>query len=96
MPMYDLPHPGESILLLCLEPLDLSIADAAAHLEVDEANLGALCDSRDAINADLAIRQEQVFGGTGDVWMRMQASYDLTQMRSKPDHIRVKPIGSAA
>ncbi len=35
MPMKNPPHPGESILTLCLEPLDLSVADAAAHLEVD-------------------------------------------------------------
>ena len=27
MPMYDPPHPGESIFLLCLEPLDLSVAE---------------------------------------------------------------------
>lgn len=94
--MHDPPHPGESILVLCLEPLDLSIADAATHLEVDEEYLGDLCDGRAAINADLAIRLEQAFGGTADVWMRMQASYDLAQMRLKSDHIQVKPIGSAA
>ena len=96
MPMYDPPHPGESILLLCLEPLDLSVGEAAAHLEVDEAYLAALCEGRGAINADLAIRLEQAFGGTADVWMRMQASYDLAQTRLKSDHIQVKPIGSAA
>ena len=94
--MHNPPHPGESVSLLCLEPLDLSIADAAAHLEVDESYLEALCEGRAAINADLAIRLEQAFGGEADIWMRMQASYDLAQTRLKSSHIQVKPIGSAA
>ena len=96
MPMKNPPHPGESILLLCLEPLDLSVSEAAAHLEVDEAYLAALCEGHGTINADLAIRLEQAFGGAADVWMRMQASYDLAQMRLNCSHIQVKPIGSAA
>jgi addiction module HigA family antidote len=94
--MYDPPHPGESILVLCLEPFELSVADAASHLEVDEDYLAALCEGRERINADMAIRLEQAFGGTADIWMRMQASYDLAQMRLNSSHIQVKPIESAA
>ena len=96
MPMKNPPHPGESILLICLKPLNLSVSEAAAHLEIDEAYLAALCEGHGTINADLAIRLEQLFGRTADVWMRMQASYDLAQMRLKSDHVQVKPIGSAA
>ena len=96
MPMYDPPHPGEAVLGLCLEPFDLSVADAAAHLEVDVEYLADLCAGRERITADLAIRLEQAFGGTADNWMRVQAAYDLAQKRLKSDHIKVKPIGSAA
>ena len=96
MPMHDPPHPGESVLGLCLEPFELSIADAAAHLEVDEAYLAKLCAGRDRITADLAIRLEQAFGGTADNWMRVQAAYDLAQMRMRATHIKIKPIGEAA
>ena len=96
MPMKNPPHPGESIFWLCLEPLDLSVADAAAHLDVDEEYLAALCEGRGAIDADMANRLEQAFGGTADVWMRMQASYDLAQRRLDCSDIQVKPIESAA
>ena len=96
MPMYDPPHPGEAVLGLCLEPFDLSVADAAAHLEVDAEYLADLCEGRERIKADLAIRLEQAFGGTADNWMRVQAAYDLAQTRLKSDDIQVKPIGSAA
>ena len=96
MPMYDPPHPGEAVLGLCLEPYDLSVAEAAAHLELDTGYLADLCAGREPITADLAIRLEQAFGGTADNWMRVQAAYDLAQTRLKSDHIQVKPIVSAA
>lgn len=96
MPMHDPPHPGEAVLGLCLEPFDLSIADAAAHLEVDEAYLADLCAGRERITADLAIRLEQAFGGTADNWMRVQAAYDLAQRRLHSSDIQVKSIESAA
>lgn len=94
--MKNPPHPGETVLVLCFEPFGLSIADAAAHLKVDEAHLSALCDGRERVTADLAVRPEQAFGGTADDWMRVQAAYDLAQTRLKSDHTQVKPIGSAA
>ncbi|MCY4620111.1 MAG: HigA family addiction module antitoxin [Chloroflexi bacterium] len=96
MPMHDPPHPGEAVLGLCLEPFDLSIADAAAHLEVDAEYLAELCAGQEQITADLAIRLEQAFGGTADNWMRVQAAYDLAQTRLKSEHIQIRPIGSAA
>ena len=96
MPMYDPPHPGEAVLGLCLEPFDLSVADAAAHLEVDVEHLAHLCAGRERITAALAIRLEQAFGGIADNWMRVQAAYDLAQTRLKSNDIQVKPIGSAA
>ena len=96
MPMHDPPHPGEAVLGLCLEPFDLSIADAAAHLEVEEVYLADLCAGRERITADLAIRLEQAFGGTADNWMRVQAAYDLAQRRLDSSDIQVKSIESAA
>lgn len=96
MPMHDPPHPGEAVLGLCLEPFDLSIADAAAHLEVDDTYLADLCAGRERITADLAIRLEQAFGGTADNWMRVQAAYDLAQRRLDSSDIQVKSIESVA
>ena len=45
MPMYNPPHPGESVRVLCLEPFELSVADAwmrvqAAHELVRERAVG--------------------------------------------------------
>ena len=82
MPMYNPPHPGESVRVLCLEPFELSVADAARHLQVGEADLDNLCEGRANMTPDLAIRLEQAFGSTADAWMRMQAAYDLARVRA--------------
>ena len=74
MPMKNPPHPGETVLVLCFEPFDLSVADAAAHLKVDAEYLGALCEGRERITADLAVRLEQAFGGTAEAWLRLQTT----------------------
>ena len=82
MPMMNPPHPGESVRVLCLEPFELSVADAARHLQIAEADLDGLCEGRADMTPDLAIRLEQAFGSTADAWMRMQAAYDLGRERA--------------
>ncbi len=88
MPMKNPPHPGETVLMLCFEPCDLSIADAAVHLKVDEAYLSALCDGRERITADLALRLEQAFGGTAEAWLRLQTTHDLELARKTACEIK--------
>ena len=88
MPMKNPPHPGETVLVLCFEPFDLSIAEAAAHLKVNEEYLAALCDGRERITADLAVRLEQAFGGTAEGWLRLQSTHDLELAREAACNIR--------
>ena len=94
--MFNPPHPGESVRVLCLEPFELSVADAARHLQVDEADLSGLCEGRTALTPDLAIRLEQAFGSTADAWMRMQAAYDLAQARAVAQCPQIARIGRSA
>ena len=96
MPMMNPPHPGESVRVLCLEPFELSVADAARHLQIAEADLDGLCKGRADMTPDLAIRLEQAFGSTADVWMRMQAAYDLAQARRCSAHINIPRVEDAA
>ena len=64
-------------MVQCFETFDLSITDAADHLNVDEEFLGALCDGRERITSDLAVRLEQAFGGSAEAWLRLQTKHDL-------------------
>ena len=96
MPMLNPPHPGESVRVLCLEPFELSVADAARHLQIAEADLDGLCEGRANMTPDMAIRLEQAFGSTADAWMRMQAAYDLAQARRRSAHINIPRVEDAA
>ena len=85
-------HPGRIIRRDCIEALDLTISEAAAHLKVDEQAFTAICECRAPITADMAIRFEQAFGSTADAWLRMQAAHDLAQARTNADHASIKRI----
>lgn len=89
-------HPGETLLKDCIEALNLTIAEAAAHLRVDVKDLAAICECRAPITADMAIRFAQAFGSTAEMWLRMQAAHDLGQARQHADEPPIKRIERAA
>jgi addiction module HigA family antidote len=53
MRMHNPPHPGEVLKSLCLEPLKLSITDAAKALDVSRKTLSAILNGRAGISPDL-------------------------------------------
>lgn len=81
-------HPGETIREDCVEALGLTMAEAAAHLQIEEAALAAVCGCQAPITADLAIRFEQAFGSTADTWLRLQNAYGLAQARKSSCEIK--------
>ncbi len=74
-------HPGETLLEDCIKSLDLTITEAAEHLQVSEANLTAICECQAPVTADMAIRFEMAFGSTAEFWLRLQSAHDLAQAR---------------
>ena len=81
MPMHNPPHPGGSIKDLCLESLGLTIKQAAEGLCVSPRLLSNIINGRASITADMAIRLTEAFGSTPEMWLRLQAAYDLWQAR---------------
>lgn len=90
MPMKNPPHPGLSVRLNCLEPLGLSVTEGAKVLKVSRAALSRLVNGQAGVSGDMAIRHAKAFGATADIWMRMQAAYDLAQARLHEAEIKVK------
>ena len=92
MSMKNPPHPGLSIKLDCLEPLGLSVTDGAKALGVTRQALSNVINGKAGISAEMATRLAQVFGGTAEVWLRMQVAYELAQVQQKNIHVmRVEP-----
>lgn len=79
MAMHNPPHPGVHIRLNCLEPLGLSVTDAAEALHVTRKTLSAILNGHAGISPDMAIRLERAFGSTARHWLSLQVSYDLWQ-----------------
>lgn len=81
MTMKNPPHPGGVVLRQCIEPLGLSITDAAAALGVTRNTLSELVNEKRGISPEMAVRLAKVFGGTEQGWIVQQAQYDLAQVR---------------
>jgi addiction module HigA family antidote len=94
--MKNPPHPGEHIRLDCLEPLGLSVTAAAARLGVTRQALNNLDNGHAGISPEMAIRLAKAFGGSAEVWLRMQMNYDLAEAMRKADRIDVRRIYPAA
>src|SRR5581483_1601349 len=93
MTMKNPPHPGGVILRECIEPLGLTITDAAAALGVTRNTLSELVNERRGISPEMAVRIAKVFGGTEEGWMMQQAQYDLAQVRR--DRLKLKRLALA-
>ena len=90
MTMKNPPHPGRSIRENCLEPLGLSVTEAAEVLGVARHTLSRVLNGHAAISPDMAIRLEKAGWSNADFWLRRQTSYDLAQARRAGDRIRVE------
>ena len=96
MPMKNPPHPGLSVKHDCLEPLDLSVTKGAAILGVTRQTLNDLVNGRRGISPEMALRLDLAFGGGADVWLRLQATYDLAKARQNAHRLNVKRYDPAA
>ncbi len=90
MPMKNPPHPGKFILEECLEPLGLSITEAAEGLGVTRTSLSRLIHGHNGISTEMAVRLSKAFGGSAESWLRQQINYDLAQIKTKTRDIRVR------
>ena len=92
MRMKNPPHPGLSVRHDCLEPLGLSVADAAKALGVTRQAMNNLVSGKAGISAEMAIRLEKAFGGGAETWLRMQSAYDLAQAEKHAGKIKVRRV----
>lgn len=96
MPMKNPPHPGHSVRHDCLDPLGLTVTDAARQLGVSRKQLSDLVNGHAGISPEMAIRLDKAFGGGADTWLRLQAAYDLAQAMKRADKIKVRRLSPAA
>lgn len=95
MKMHNPPHPGEVLRELCLQPLQLSVTEAAMALGVSRKTLSSILNGRAGISPEMAVRLSIALGTTAESWLHQQAQYDLAQAEAKRRSLRVKRLAAA-
>ena len=86
-------HPGEILRELYLKPLGITITQAAAALGVSRKHISTIVDARAPITPDMTMRQALALATEPELWVNLQAQYDLWAVRKKAPP-KVKPLAT--
>jgi antitoxin HigA-1 len=92
MKMHNPPHPGDVLKTLCLEPLNLTITEAARSLGVSRKTLSAILNGRAGISPEMAVRLSIAFDTTAESWLNQQIQYDLWHAERNRSRLRVERL----
>ncbi len=95
MQMHNPPHPGKIVKTLCLEPLGLSVTEAAKALGVSRKTLSNILKGRSSISPEMAVRLSIAFDTTAESWMNQQTQYDLLQAEQHRSELKVSRLCAA-
>ena len=95
MKMKNPPHPGRIVRQECIEPLGITVTEAARVLGVTRQALNNLVNLKAGISPEMAVRLSKAFGSSPEVWLGMQMTYDLAQLEKNTDKIKVQRVATA-
>jgi addiction module HigA family antidote len=91
-------HPGEIIKADILPSVGLSVTAAAKALGVSRQMLHDILAQRKPLSAVMCLKVSRLFGGPPEVWMRLQATYDLKKAEQNKKVMervaRIVPVGA--
>jgi len=93
--MHNPPHPGEVLRELCLEPLGLSVTDAAEALGVSRKTLSAILNGNAGISPEMALRLSIAFNTSPESWLAQQSQYELWEAEQHRKELHVKKLVAA-
>ena len=93
--MHNPPHPGEILRELCLDPMGISVTDAAEALGVSRKTLSSILNGRAVISPEMAIRLSKAFDTSPESWLNQQQQFDLWQAMNSGEEIKVRRLRAA-
>ena len=75
--MHNPPHPGEVLKDGVFADGVVSVTDAAAALGVTRVSLSRVLNGKAGVSAEMAVRLGKWLGTGPEVWINMQAQYEL-------------------
>ena len=92
--MHNPPHPGEILKALCLNPMGLTVSEAAKALDVSRNTLSAILNRRANITPEMALRLAIAFDTTPESWLMQQIQYDLWRTLQRRKRLRVERLAA--
>ena len=92
MRMHNPPHPGEILNGLWLQPMGVSVTQAAGALGVSRKTLSKIINGRAGISPEMAFRLSMAFSGSPESWMGHQVAYDLWKVEQQKIPLNVTPL----
>lgn len=95
MLMHNPPHPGKLIKERCIEPLGLTVTDAAKGLGVSRKTLSSIVNGKAGISPEMAVRLSIAFNTSSESWLNQQTQYDLWQAEQHRSELHVQCLSVA-
>jgi addiction module HigA family antidote len=76
-------HPGQVLAEVYMKEMDLNQSTLAAKIGCAHRKINEIVNGKRGISADFAIDLERALGTSAEMWINMQASYDLWVARQK-------------
>ncbi len=87
--MHSPAHPGEILKGLYMDPMDVTVTKAADALGVSRKHVSSIVNGHAPITTDMAVRLAGVFGTEPEIWINLQAQYDVwTVNRLEPPKVK--------
>ncbi|WP_119078991.1 HigA family addiction module antitoxin [Chitinophaga alhagiae] len=83
-------HPGAILREEVILAHGLTVTEAAKLLKVTRPALSNVLNGKAAISVEMSLRIAAVFGGTAEIWQRLQTAYDLQEAKPKIDKLKLK------
>jgi len=80
---------------LCLEPLNLTVTDAAQSLGVSRKALSSILNGRTGISPEMAIRLSIAFDTSAESWLNQQLQYHLSHAEKNRKSLDVARLSAA-
>ncbi len=89
------PHPGEVLKELCIEPLGLTVTEAAKGLGVSRKTLSSILNGKSGISPEMAVRLSIAFNTSSESWLNQQSQYDLWRAEQHRKELHVTQLSLA-
>ena len=74
-------HPGQVLSEIYMAEMGLNQSQLAAKCKCNPRKINEIVNGKRAISPEFALQLEKVLGATAEMWVRIQAEYDLWRAR---------------